>query len=160
MVAARAVGRPSKLAPAVVGRFLELVAQGVAIEAAAGAAGVGESTVYRWLSRGREEGATAEFREFREAVERARAQAETTFTLRLAEHAERGDTRALLALLRRVAPQRWSERAELDVRLAGRLDAPIVERSEPWSPDAAFSRRVLAILGEAGALPDGKDPEP
>lgn len=156
----RTGGRPSKLARPVAARLLELVARGVAVEAAAGAAGVGESTVYRWLARGREPDAPTEFREFREAVKRARASAEATFTLQLAERGAEGDTRALLALLRRVAPQRWSERAELDVRVAGQLEADVVHQAVPWSPDAAFSRRVLTILGEAGALPAGEDPDP
>jgi hypothetical protein len=46
-------GRPSKLTPSVVLRLVTLICQGKSIEEATWSAGVGQSTVYRWMALGR-----------------------------------------------------------------------------------------------------------
>jgi hypothetical protein len=57
------------------------------------------------------------YREFREAVVRARAEAQVTLVARLGDAAKAGNATAALAILRQLAPEEWGETRK--VRLEG-----------------------------------------
>ena len=72
----RRTGRPTKCTPAVTKVIIDHHRQGVPFEAAAEAAGVHPSTAWRWLADGENPAADRRYREFYEAIRRARAEAE------------------------------------------------------------------------------------
>lgn len=104
------MARPSKLTPEVQDRACQLIKVGNTVEVAAQACGISEATFHSWMARGeREPGA---HREFRDAVEVARAEAEATLVTRVAKAAANGSWPAAGWLLERRYPERWSKVAE------------------------------------------------
>jgi hypothetical protein len=69
------MGRPSKLTPELRDELCKHLEAIHFLGTAADLCGVGRSTVHRWMALGEEEGAVPEYREFREALTRARARA-------------------------------------------------------------------------------------
>ncbi|MEQ4720203.1 hypothetical protein [Nonomuraea sp. B19D2] len=69
------MGRPSKLTRELRDELCKHLEAGHFLGTAADLCGVGRSTVHRWMALGEEQGADPEYREFREAVTRARARA-------------------------------------------------------------------------------------
>lgn len=74
--APRTRGRPSKLDPDVARTIIDTVRAGNYLETGAAYAGIGRSTLMRWLADADKPGAPLHLREFRDAVARARAEAE------------------------------------------------------------------------------------
>lgn len=70
-------GRPPRLTPAVQKRIVELVEGGNYLETAAAAVGVNRGTLHRWIAKGGDVDAAPIYRDFRAAVDRARAVAES-----------------------------------------------------------------------------------
>jgi transposase len=73
----RRIGRPSKFTPEVQARILEALRQGACRDHCARYAGVGKSTLYRWLDQGEADGEAnveSELRAFSEAVRKAEAE--------------------------------------------------------------------------------------
>ncbi|MFI6496660.1 hypothetical protein [Nonomuraea typhae] len=70
------MGRPTKLTSELQERLCGYVRDGQYLATAAALAGVHESTVHRWMQQGEPEDAPKAFRDFREALTRARAEAE------------------------------------------------------------------------------------
>ena len=104
-MARRQPGRPSKLTPERQERIIELIRAGNYMEIAAQAAGINVATMYRWLQRG-EETNSGKYHEFREAIMRARAEAEAR-NVTLIQTAARADWRAAAWFLERSFPDRW-----------------------------------------------------
>lgn len=150
----RTPGRPTKCTPQITGKIIKAVRRGAHLEAAAYAAGVHPSTVYRWLAEGQQDDTTPAdppddskrvFREFCEALTRARAKAELDMVAAVVEDAKGGavvkrltrtwrngtveeeityappNGRVALAYLERVHPDRWGRRVEI----TGEGGAPI-----------------------------------
>lgn len=69
-------GRPTKLTPELRDSICELIAQGNFPETAAQACGIHRATYYQWAARGRD--GEQPFRDFADAVARARADAQVT----------------------------------------------------------------------------------
>lgn len=103
------MGRPTKLSPEVTERILEGLRAGAYAETAAAAAGIGRSTLYRWLQLGEDPDAPAEFREFRDAIKRAEAEAEAE-ALEVILAASRKSWQAAAWYLERRHPDRWRNR--------------------------------------------------
>lgn len=131
-------GRKTKLTPERHARIIEAIDAGATMEAAAGAAGVDESTLYRWLQDAQKPDAPPWKRKFCEDVSRARDRLEvrvaTESVLRAAvggyvvkrvtrtrrdgtvEHEEQiapADGRVGLEFLGRRFPERWGKRTEV-----------------------------------------------
>ncbi|MEU4703282.1 hypothetical protein [Nonomuraea dietziae] len=70
------VGRRTRLTPELQEELCGHIREGLYLSTACALARVGESTVYRWLDEGAKDNADPARKEFREAVERARADAE------------------------------------------------------------------------------------
>lgn len=102
--------------------ILALIAEGLTVEAAAGAARCSRRSVSRWKRRGEQDGASAEERDFAWRYVQAEALAEISLVERIWEAATvggDGDWRASAWLLSRRWPERWSERRRLT------LDQPL-----------------------------------
>lgn len=107
------MARPSKLTPEVQTQISQLIRAGNTVEVAAAAAGIGEGTFYEWMARGDKPGAAHDsFREFRAAIEQARAESEAGMVARIAKAASNGSWQAAAWLLERRAPERWAKAAE------------------------------------------------
>ena len=113
------MGRPSKLTPERAKRIVELIRAGNYAEVASKASGIGESTFYAWLERGRT-ARSGVYREFLEAVEKAAAEAEALYLERVRVAAASG------------APSTWQAAAWwLERRFPRRYGRRIVEVSGP-----------------------------
>jgi transposase len=130
-------GRPSKLTDDVQERLLRMLQAGVYQDAAADAAGVGRSTYYAWLERGRRERERLagdarrkakpderRYLDFLDAVETARGTAEVRYTLAIQQAAQRGTWQAAAWWLERSFPDRYGrrERRDGDVDGLGAID--------------------------------------
>ncbi|MGV8973217.1 MAG: hypothetical protein ACOH10_12920 [Rhodoglobus sp.] len=137
----RPIGRtPDWTDPRLLNRIVDSVAGGCYMAAAAAAAGIHESTLYRWLAEAQNDDAPEPLREFRERITRARGLAEETAVSFLWEVSRGGhlikrstrndssgdgyvveesftppDAKPVMFLLERSFPQRWSRRSTLDV---------------------------------------------
>jgi transposase len=107
------MARPSKLSPELQERCAALIRAGNTVEVAAEAAGISEATFYAWMARGEQSRASDRpYREFRAAVEQARAEAEATLVTRIAKAAANGSWPAAAWLLERRYSERWAKVTE------------------------------------------------
>jgi hypothetical protein len=102
------MGRKCKLTQEVQQRIVDCLVLGASRATAAAAAGIGESTLYRWLDQG-EASSRGPFRQFWEAVRGAEHEAEIS-ALRHWHGAMPKDWRACMAFLERRFPKRWGLR--------------------------------------------------
>lgn len=168
-------GRPTKLTPALQARIVKLVREGNYPETAAASLGVNRATYYRWMERGEKCAKGDEiFRDFRDALTRAKAAAETKALARVSKgfaDKARGPERAQW-YLERVAPDRFGRRdkvvvenivtEELDgflARLEQRLDQETYERVlAALADDAAGDGAADAPAGGEGRDGGPQDP--
>lgn len=106
------MGRPTKLTPEVQDRIIQALKAGNYVETAAEYAGIGKTTFYRWMARG-EQASRGIYREFRDAVMRARAEAEAR-NVAIIQKAAPDDWRAAAWWLERAFPDRWGPRQKLE----------------------------------------------
>lgn len=109
------MGRPLKLTPAVQETICKAISAGNYSEIAARYAGVASTTFYKWMALGEGENAKDPFREFREAVENARATAEVRNIAMIQQAANNGTWQAAAWYLERTAPNRWGRRSSVEV---------------------------------------------
>lgn len=103
------MSRPTKLTPEVQDRIVQAIAAGNYIEVAAAYAGVHKATLYRWLEHADDPGAEEIYRDFRDALESARAQAEVR-NVALIQKAATTTWQAAAWHLERTSHQRWGRR--------------------------------------------------
>lgn len=133
----------SKLSPEVTTQITRLIRVGNTNEIAADAAGISRTTFFSWMDRGTKGGRTNKpYRDFRQAVEQARAEAEATLVARIAKAAQNGSWSAAAWLLERSAPERWA-------KLSERKNADSDETEAPTNPAEAI-RDELAQRRRAG----------
>ncbi|MEM7481072.1 MAG: hypothetical protein AAF481_07840 [Acidobacteriota bacterium] len=113
MAKIRKPGRRSKLTPEVQEKVVSAIRAGNYAAVAAAYAGIGESTFYAWLAKGREAKSGA-YREFLEAVKRAESEAEVRAVAIVQKHME-DNWAAGMTFLERKFPQRWGRRDRLSV---------------------------------------------
>lgn len=106
----RKMGRASKLTPETQERIIQAVRTGNYIEVAAQYAGISKTTLYRWLEQADDPDADDIYREFRDALESARAQAEVRNVALIQRAADEGTWQASAWYLERTAWQRWGRR--------------------------------------------------
>jgi hypothetical protein len=130
------MGRPSKLTPELQERIVGLVREGNYIEIACEACGFHQSQYYRWLNIG-ENAKDGIYREFYEAVTRARAEAETELLAMVKRNAPQNPEDAKW-ILERSRWQRWGKRT-----IALKPDIPVEEaQSEEVLEDALFDEML------------------
>lgn len=133
-------GRPSKLTPEVQDRIVQAVSAGNYQDVAARYAGIDPATFYRWMAAGAEPDAPDALREFREAVESARAQSEVRAIALIQKAASDGTWQAAAWFLERSHPHRWGRLQRTEVTGAG---------GGPVEVDVAgLERKIAEALGE------------
>jgi transposase len=102
------MGRPTKLTPEVQDKIVAALRAGNYQETAAMYAGVEARTFYRWMERGESDGTEDEpYRQFRQAVEKAKADAEVRDIALIDKAAHDGSWQAAAWKLERKFPNRW-----------------------------------------------------
>lgn len=110
------MARPTKLTPERQELIIKALREGNYIEAACGYAGVGTSTFYEWMERGRT-ASRGVYAEFADAVEKARAEAEMR-NVQVIQRASKDTWQASAWWLERSFPDRWGRRVQ-DVKHSG-----------------------------------------
>lgn len=123
------MGRPTKLTPTRSEQILKAIKASATREVSARAAGVGVSTLYAWLERGRAE-ESGDYRDFLDAVDRAEAEAEVTLGLHVRRAAAEGEWRAALAILERRHPERWARPRSEERGERAREERPAIDLTE------------------------------
>ena len=93
------------------------------------------------------------YREFREAVVRARAEAVTMLVGRLQQHAQSGSVTATLALLRALAPEEWGETRKVRIEGSdqGGSGPPLIIELYASDRDPKELAEIMASLEEEPA---------
>ena len=102
------IGRPSKLEDSRVEELVKWLKLGYYIEDACTMAGIGKTTYYRWLEKA-EEG-LEEYRDFRDSVQKARAEAEGAHIMNIRKAADNGVWQASAWYLERSHPSKWGKK--------------------------------------------------
>ncbi|HET9564090.1 MAG TPA: hypothetical protein VFP27_06190 [Mycobacterium sp.] len=139
--------------------------QGVAAELV----GVHEGTFWRWMALGADDlapdgtvvrKARSPFREFREAVTRARTRAEAACQLTIRLSAQNGDWKAAAFWLERVLPERWARKQAIEH--TGKDGGPVQVRTQPSLDLSKLStdelrdlEQLLALAAVSPAAPAG-----
>jgi len=152
------VGRLTKLTAEVQEKIVQAIRAGNYAEIAAGYAGIGTTTFYRWMQQGWEQ-ASGRCREFREAVKAAEREAEVRAVAIVQQHMP-SKWQAAMTYLERKFPERWSRREKLEH--SGPEGGPVeVEHSMvPVDRGSVETRRqIIAELKaiEASELPGEVD---
>ena len=152
---ARRVGRPSKLTPERIAKVLEALRAGNYVEAACGYANVSVSTFYRWLERGEQE-SKGQYREFREDIKKAQADAEAAIVAHWRKHIPK-DWKACATFLERRYPERWGRRViqqEVTGKGGGALRIEVQEMADD-ELIAQINRIGSALTGNNGSNGNG-----
>ena len=152
------IGRPCRLTPTVRAKILEAVAAGATRENAAEAAGIGETTLHRWLRRGKREkgGHYWQFRQELDAVDSGFACDLAAIIRRNIEREE--VTKKTTTLPDGTTKHEVTTRMIVDMDSAFRLLA--LRFPDHWGPraaEAADLKTLLAWFKEIRDLADGID---
>lgn len=104
------MAQPLKLTPETQDRIVQAIQAGNYIEVAAQYAGISKGTLYRWLQQADDPTADDIYRDFRDAVESARATAEIRNVTLIQKAANDGTWQAAAWYLERTSWQRWGRR--------------------------------------------------
>lgn len=145
-------GRPIELTPAMVKAFAKHRRLGLTIQTAAALIGVDQSTVWRWIERGRAEGEGI-FSEFCKASDEAKAQAAESLIKRAHERVkarEQGGSDAdplpLLAIVdRQYAPQ-------VRVHVVKELEQAIARLEQEFSHEPEILERALTAISSDASV--------
>lgn len=137
------MGRPTKLTPEVQERIVQALRAGNYQETAATYANITAKTFYEWMKRGESDDESERiYRDFREAVEKAKADAEVRDVALIDKAATDGSWQAAAWKLERKFPQRWGR----------------VHRTEISGPDGAPVKVEVdakrALMAKLGLLDD------
>ena len=136
-------GRPSKLTPQTHDKIVNAVKAGNYLETAARYAGIDQSTLHRWLNKGKDPDAEPEYRQFCEAVESAKAEAEARNVALIQQSANAGTWQAAAWFLERTAHARWGRKQSVEVTGANG------EALQVDVDASALEAKVRAILGDS-----------
>jgi transposase len=157
-------GRRTKLTPEVQSAVMEALSAGNYLETAAQYAGIGASTLYLWLDRGRAEKerldidteaepveSEQKFVEFLETVEKTRAQAEVRAVALVRKAAIDGTWQAAAWYLERSHPKKWgrSQRLEHSGPEGGPVQMTVSAED--------LERKVIDLLEQQGGDVSGND---
>lgn len=126
MAAKKTRGRKTLLTPETVETITRYLKDGGYVDHACTAVGIGKSTYYSWLERGRKEADRraaglepdeneTQYLEFMDTVEKAQAEAAVSLIGEIANHARNGTWQAAAWILERKFPRQWGrfDRAEV-----------------------------------------------
>ena len=133
------MGRPTKLTAETQQKIIGGLLLGLYQEQAALNAGISTTTFYQWMSKGRTP--NTPYTEFRDAVEKARAEAEARKLSVIHTAAESGVWQAAAWFLERSFPSRWGRRVEVTTITLESVEAEIArikaEQAEETAIDSA-----------------------
>jgi len=113
------MGRPTKLTKEVTNRICLAIRAGNYAKVAAAMAGVSETTYYKWLDLSNKPNAKKEYKEFRESIEQAEAEAEVAAIARIRQAADNGDWKAAGWYLERKHGERWGRNDKIRQEITG-----------------------------------------
>ena len=106
------IGRPPKLTAEMIEQYCDLLIQGQTVSRAAVLTGISESTIYRWLTLGKKEGAEPIYAELVERVTEATECSEFELLQRLRKAADKPEHwRATAWMLERRFPERYGKKS-------------------------------------------------
>jgi transposase len=148
-------GRNPKIDPDTVDRLCQAIRTGATLEASAAYAGIAESTLHLWLSKGRAVRAAKVYRDFAAAVELALATFEVTAIARITKAGEKEWTADAWRLERRY-PDRYGRRTRIDGNVQLQA-APMIDREKLSDEELELLQRLLEKgrpdePGSAGAV--------
>lgn len=137
-------GPKGKLNEEVQKRIVEAISLGNYQEVAAQYAGIDKATFYRWMEKGRQDDPDPAYKEFYDAVENAKANAEVRAVVLINRAAQEGTWQAAAWWLERTRPKKY-----------GRYDRNEITGPEggPMRIDVStedLERKVSAILAKRG----------
>jgi hypothetical protein len=141
----RRTGRRSKLTPETHDRIVNAVRAGATFEAAAGAAGIAERTLYLWLEEAREPGAPAWKVQFLQDLYRARDELEIRVVAGSVMKAAMGGY--VVKRIRRTRPDGTVEEEEQTAPADGRVGLEILARR---FHDRGWGRQPTEVSGPGG----------
>lgn len=113
------MGRPTKLTKEVTDRICLAIRAGNYSKVAAAMAGISETTYYKWLEMSDKPNAKKEYKEFRESIEQAEAEAEVAAIARIRQAADNGDWKAAGWYLERKHGERWGRNDKIRQEITG-----------------------------------------
>lgn len=148
-------GRKSKLTPELVEKITDYIKLGNNNRAAAALSGLGEATFYRYLANAEEDNPEPEFVEFKEAIEKARAEAEARAVATIRKAGIEGKWQASAWWLERKNPEEWGATSKLKQEITGANGAPLV------ATDDEMRAAIMGLLrGGNGSISDRNNSEP
>lgn len=115
--------RPTKLTPEKHTKIVELIRAGNYAETAATIANIGIATYYTWMNKGDGPKARTPYKEFREAVQAAKAEAEARMVMVIQRAANDGSWQAASWYLERTQQNKYGKQNR--VELTGAQNGPI-----------------------------------
>ena len=109
------MGLPTSLTPEVQSIILACIKKGAYVETAVVYAGINKDTYYEWMKRAEKEQPGQLHRDFSDAVEKAKAEAELLDITIVDKAARGGQWQASAWRLERKFPQKWGRRTEVDI---------------------------------------------
>lgn len=148
----RRPGRPSKLTPEVKKKLLDLIRAGNYYSVACTAVGIDYATFRRWIEKAEQPGTPPEYREFRDDLMRAEAEAEAALVAIWRGHAPTSPG-AVRDLLAKRYPERWGDgKQKVAVEITGGEGKPVeVKHEHRFSADHVAD--LARVLAELGAIP-------
>lgn len=141
-------GRTHKLNPQTQQKIIDAITAGNYLETAANYANISKTTLYRWLAEAEQPNAPKRLREFRDAVEQARAAAEVRNVTLVQRAANDGSWQAASWYLERSFPARWGKNQKVEVTGADgaplKLDVSVDE----------LASKIEGLLGDGGPKPE------
>lgn len=157
----RGPGAPSKFSEERAERLLQAVRGGNYLKTACVFAGIDYSTLRRWIHKADEPNAPQEYRDFRDSLEKARADAEVASLAKIQKAANEGQWTAAAWFLERSMPERWAKKDKTQIEVTGDGGGPVkVVSGIELQPEAmsALARRLQAraIEGDAEDIVDAE----
>ena len=134
------MGRPTKLTPELQADLVRFLRGGVYVTDACALVGIDQGTYHRWVAKAAEDDAPEEFREFREAVEKARAEA-VARNVALVQKAADHSWQAAAWWLERSRPDQYGRRTNLAGASGGAIEVK--------SDDEERQDRLRALVEQA-----------
>jgi hypothetical protein len=138
------MARPTKLSKQVREEICRAIRAGNYPAVAARAAGISESTFYRWMEQGRSE-AKGPHRAFYDAVKEAEAESEV-HAVAILRKEMKGDWRAAVALLERRHSERWRRRERHEHTIED--ERPVVDLSRLTDRELKSLEKISGRLTE------------
>lgn len=146
-------GRPTGLTPEVQDRIVQALEAGNYKETAAAYAGIGVSTLYRWLEWGADPDGQPIYQEFREAVQSAISRAEVRNVALIQKAAQDGTWQAAAWFLERSAPARWGRWQRVEI--TGEDGGPVqIEHRSTLAEKLEAMRQRSRVIIEAATVDD------